>query len=73
MVLAVVYVKGPAERLVYINDGEVPEGRTNKHYAVEEGPNTFELKLSSRGPASSVTANIVSKNPPMEVDLTPSE
>ena len=71
MNFAVVFVKGPAERLVYINDGDVPEGRTNKHYAVEEGQNTFELKSSSRGPAHSVTANIVSRTPPMQVDLTP--
>ncbi|MCZ6860952.1 MAG: hypothetical protein O7I42_11875 [Alphaproteobacteria bacterium] len=71
MAIAVVYVKGPPERLVYINDGEVAEGRTNKHYPVEEGPNTFELKKSPRGPAYSLTENIVAKDPPMEVDLTP--
>lgn len=72
MAFAAVYVKGPPERLVYINGGDVAEGRTNKHYAVQEGPNTFELKQSPRGPASSVTATILSKDPPMEVDLTPS-
>lgn len=73
MAFAVVFVKGPPKRLVYINDGDAPEGRTNKHYAVQEGQNTFELKQSPHGPPNSVTDNIVSKDPPMEVDLTPPE
>ena len=71
MAFAVVFVKGPTDRLVYINDGAVAEGRTNKHYAVEEGRNTFELKQSPQGPPNSVTAEILAQDPPMEVDLTP--
>lgn len=71
MAFAVVFVKGPPDRLVYINDGDAPEGTTNKAYAVEEGWNTFELKSSPKGPAFSVTANVVNQDPPFEVDLTP--
>ncbi len=68
---AVVFVKGPPDRRVYINGGEEPEGKTNKHYAVRAARNTFELKASPKGPAVSRTVDVVSQDPPMEVDLTP--
>lgn len=71
MAFAIVFVKGPPGRFVYINDGDEPEGRTNKHYAVQEALNTFELKASARGPAVSRIVDVVSQDPPMEVDLTP--
>ena len=71
MAFAVVFVKGPPDRWVYINDGDEPEGKTNKHYPVQEGRNTFELKASPRGPAVSRTIDVVAQDPPMEVDLTP--
>ncbi len=71
MSFAVVLVTGPPGRLVYINGGNAPEGQTNKRYAVEEGPNTFELKASPKGPAVSRVANVVAQDPPFEVDLTP--
>lgn len=71
MAFAIVFVKGPPGRWVYINDGDEPEGRTNKRYAVEEGDNTFELKASSKGPAVSRLVTVIAQDPPMEVDLTP--
>lgn len=71
MPFAVVLVKGPEGRLVYINDGDEPEGRTNRPYAVEEGINTFELKASFQGPAVFRRVNVVAQDPPQEVDLTP--
>ena len=69
MSFAVVFVRGKPGRWVYINDGDEPEGRTNKHYAVQEGLNTFELKASHRGPAVSRTVNVVAQDPPMRVRL----
>ena len=71
MAFAVVFVKGPPGRWVYINGGREPEGKTNKHYPVEEGWNTFELKASPKGPAVSRRVDVVAQDPPMEVDLTP--
>ena len=46
MVWAAVFVKGTENRRVYINGDNDPAGKTNKHYAVETGWNTFELKAS---------------------------
>ena len=71
MPFAVVLVTGPEGRLVYINDGDEPEGRTNRPYAVEVGINTFELKASPQGPAVFRRVNVVAQDPPQEVDLTP--
>jgi hypothetical protein len=71
MPFAVVFVKGPQGRLVYINDGDETEGRTNRHYPVQVGVNTFELKASARGPAVLRRLAVVAQDPPQEVDLTP--
>ncbi len=69
MAFAVVMVKGPPNRLFYVNGGVDSEGRTNKHYAVEVGFNTFELKASPSGSAISKTVNVLAQDPPMVVDL----
>lgn len=68
MPFAVVFVKGPPGRWVYINDGDEPEGKTNRHYPVTVSRNTFELKASNRGPAVSRVVDVVSRDPPMVVD-----
>ncbi len=73
MSFARVRVTGPADRLVYINGGRRPEGRTNEEFVVDEGQNTFELKASPKGPAAVRTVNVVASDPPMEVDLTPGD